>query len=257
MKKIVAILVCVFAGGVLFAQSADGRRDWREGMALLKARLQQEVTEKTAPEVLQKAQFPTIKMGSREFVIERALHEGYVWTYYYVPAKKPSVYHLNIVFAAPEADADYVVAGYGVSSRMVGPTQWREADFEVSGIEINIYNGSDFETIVNDWKERFGADCVEQHRVSGMQKLGAAISGTAHNTRVSSFDAEARLLHTPTKAYLLSNGDTAVVSVYAESVYGPYKRACSKWGTDMLFDAQPQLLKMNVQDFPKQVYPAQ
>ena len=64
-------------------------------------------------------------------------------------------------------------------------------------------------------------------------------------------------MHTPTKAYLLADGRTAVVSVYAASVYGPYKRACSKWGTDRLFDGQPQLLKMNVQNFPKQVYPAQ
>jgi len=278
MKKIIVLLVAVFVSGPLFAQTPGGdMRDIREAIELLKQQHEIKVNEQKLQKALEEAeeavhksegksmiktpqeQFPTITMGKNKFVIEKAFKEDTtagraVWTYYYVPAKKPLVYDLDVIFSSGLPDADYYVTGRSNSLLVIGPLMWRKVGFEVSGIEINIYDDDRFERIREDWKTSFGEDCVfEAEKTISRDIVDCVICVFNRKQHLQS----ASLYHTPTSVYALEDGRTAVVSVYATSDYGPYKRKCSKWGMDVLFNSQPQFKKLKADAFPKMEYPVE
>lgn len=263
MKKIMLLLLSVLIAAPLFAQSPSNMRDIREAIEILS---QQRVNKQKLQQALKEAEevtnarrsaaetAPKIKVGKYRFILEKSLKEQTkegtdVWTYYYVPLK-PAVFSELVSFVSPKQGADYRVISHNNLHHLVGPINMRQIDFEVSGVEINVYKDNRFNRIVNGWKKQFGEGCVDENVNNFILNLLACVSCNRQEQQ----STEAALLHTPTKAYLLSDGSTAVVSVYASSEVGPYRQACGRYNNGSVFNNQPEL-SHNVK-FPEKEFSA-
>ena len=194
---------------------------------------------------------PKIKIGKHEFTITKFFKERdkdgkEVWSYFYSPANGPVVFEELVEFDSAINHQKYKVISPSNINRFIGPIHTRYVDFEVSGIEINIYEDDRFDAIVSDWENSFGKGCVGRN--------GSGKANWFSCTRDIGKTKEAGLLHTPTKIYALEDGRTVVVYVYASSEYGPYKQGCSTTNAGRIFSRQPELNKIIKLPAPERPY---
>ena len=260
MKKIIVLLLLIAGAMPVCAQSRDAEAGVHEAIALifgnkenkkLSQKIEQTVVDVQAVQDAQKG--PVVKMDKSEFYTVQepmvVYEEGQkvYERYSFLPNGKPLIYKEIVSFTSSLPEADYEVIDRARASGLVGPLSWREVDFEVTGIEVIVYEKDRFDEIVKLWKGGFGKECVYET----MEKINAPATQD-HSTYFDENNLPnnvAGIWKTPTKVYRLPDGKTVVVKVFADSKYGPYKRACSRWGQGVLFKHQPQINQIGVVNF--------